>query len=51
MQLIKERSFQGLPGSSIITMEGWHCFEGDNTGEGGAGRKGGKEEDIMDSES
>lgn len=38
MQLIKERSFQGLLGSGIITMEGWHCFERDNTREG-AGRK------------
>lgn len=38
MQLIKERSFQGLLGSSIITMEGWHCFERDNTGEGAGGR-------------
>lgn len=38
MQLIKERSFQGLLGSGIITMEGWHCFEQDNTGEG-AGRR------------
>lgn len=32
MQLIKERSFQGLLGSGIITIEGWHCFERDNTG-------------------
>lgn len=40
MQLIKERSFQGLLGSGIITMEGWHCFERDNTGEEGGGREG-----------
>ena len=38
MQLIKERSFQGLPGSGIITTEERHCFERDNAGEG-AGRR------------
>lgn len=37
MQLIKERSFQGLLGSGVITMEGWHCFERDNTEEGQGG--------------
>lgn len=45
MQLIKERSFQGLLGSSIITMEGWHCFERDNTGEG-AGRRRSPSHDV-----